>query len=631
MTSGTAPPADTVNPPSKPGLLRRHRNLLTGCLLMVIAWGFYLPSVRYGFVYYDDVRILQDHPELYGQPSLPADLKAICATYFPREEPLLVRDATWAFDSRVFGFDNPFGYHLGNVLLHGVVVALMFFFLFATTRRYGFALATATAYLLLAVHTEPVAWIMGRKDILSALFLLLALCAQTQRLTAKSAVAQIGWQAITLICFVLGLLSKISALTFPFMLFLHAVLLPYLRGERSPDAPLIWGRGLVREFLWLTPSLIVSGVIYKWYQRTVAEMGIFDRGYTAHGLAHAWNLLMVNPMGFWVDLRQIFFPSHLAVLYSWPALQAACPPGQITIALATVAAAMGIGVWSFRRRKDIFFYYAAFFVLMVPYLNLIYIGIWVADRYIYFSSFCVLAIAVSLAGEALQRPQRVWRLGVLTLGLVCGAINLFQKLSYEREWRNGETLWQYHITLPRPQPKAFENLAAYYYANFASAVSRKDTPLMTASLHKMDTVIQAGLAEFWRDRQQPPPAEMSYLFFLQSLTQEVKGDPAAALASLLTSDRLHPRFDATNLNLSRVYHKLALTVQDPRQRETYFRAARDRFAEYITLAFRDRPAPPEVRQEMAGLEAECADRTLPDNLQTPPADGKQVPRVSPLN
>ena len=35
------------------------------------------------------------------------------------------------------------------------------------------------------------------------------------------------------------------------------------------------------------------------------------------------------------------------------------------------------------------------FILMVPYLNLIYIGIWVADRYVYFSSFCVLAVAVS--------------------------------------------------------------------------------------------------------------------------------------------------------------------------------------------------------------------------------------------
>ena len=626
MTCATTTMTDTGSDASRQSLIRRHRNFFTALLLAMAAWIFYLPSTQYGFVYYDDVRILQNHPELYGQAHLSAGLRAIFVTCFPREEPLLVRDVTWAIDSRIFGFGNAFGYHLGNVLLHGVVVALLFVFLFVTTRRYDFALVTAAAYLLLAVHTEPVAWIMGRKDILSALFMLLALFSQTQRLTAKSVTAQCGWQAITLVFFALGLLSKISVLTFPLVLFLHAVFLPYLRGERPPDAPLLWGR-LAREGLWLAPGLVVSGVIYVWYQRILAQMGLFDRGYTAHGLAHLWNLLMVNPLAFWLYLRQTFFPEPLAVLYPWPALQSSYPSWQIATALATVLAAGGIGVWLFRQRKDIFFYYAAFFMLMVPYLNLLYIGIWVAERYIYFSAFCLLAIAVSLADAALRRPHPALRIGVLTIGVIFAAINVFQKLSYERVWRNGETLWQYHITLPRPSPIAYENLAAYCYANFASAVAQQNTPRMISSIRKMEIVIQAGLAEFWRDRQHPPPPETSYLFFLQSLVQEAQGDPDAALASLLTSDRLHSRFDATNLNLSRLYRELAKTAPDPRQRETYARAARERFVEYIALAFRGRPAPPEVSKELADIEAECLMLALPvDNEKTKPAENKSSPQ-----
>src|ERR1700677_963014 len=179
------------------GVNHRARNVFPALLLILAAWAFYLPSVHYGWVYFDDVRILQDHPELYGQRGLGADLKAIFVTYFPREEPLLMRDVSWAIDSLIFGFNNPFGYHLDNVLLHGIEVALMFAFLLSTTRRYGFALATSAAYLLLAVHTEPVSWIMGRKDILSAIFMLLALCAQTQRLTAKSPAVQCGWYTVT--------------------------------------------------------------------------------------------------------------------------------------------------------------------------------------------------------------------------------------------------------------------------------------------------------------------------------------------------------------------------------------------------------------------------------------------------
>ena len=307
------------------------------------------------------------------------------------------------------------------------------------------------------------------------------------------------------------------------------------------------------------------------------------------------------------------------MLYTWPPSQSAYPAWQIATALATVAAAGRIGVWLFRQHKDIFFYYAAFFVLMVPYLNLLYIGIWVAERYIYFSAFCLLAIAVSLAGAAWRRPRPTLRIGVLTFGMIIVVINVFQKLSYERVWRNGETLWQYHIALPRPSPTAYENLAACYYTDFASAVARQNAPRMVSSIRKMETLIQAGLAEFWRDRQHPPPPETSHLFFLQSLIQEVRGDPDAALASLLTSDRLRPRFDATDLNLSRLYRKLAKTARTPQQQETYIRAARERFVEYIALAFRGRPAPPEVRKELADIEAEYSTLALPsDNVKSSP-------------
>ena len=596
---------------------RRHRNCLTGLLLAVLAWIIYLPSVRYGFVHYDDVRILKDHPELYGQPDLTADWKAIFVTGFPREEPLLLRDVSWTLDSKMFGFGNPLGYHLGNVLLHGVVVALVFAFLFGTTRRYVFSLVTAAAFLLLAVHVEPVAWIMGRKDILSALFMLLALCAQNRRLDTEKFSRQGAWYFATLFFFVAALLSKISVLTFPLVLFLHAVLLPPLRGARPPAAPFPWDKKFLREIFLVLPSLAVSGVIYIWYQRTLAQMGLFERGYNAHGFAHLWNLLLVNPLVFWLYLKQIFLPSPLAVLHAWPGWQAAYPHWQVAAALATVAGLAATGLWLFRRRQDLFFYYAAFFALMIPYLNLIYIGIWQADRYVYFSSLCVLAIAGSLAREAWKNSQRAVRLGLVLLGAGFAINNFFQAAAYEPIWQNGETLWQYHLAQPGHTPAAYDNLAANYYADFGDAFARQDQPRMAAALQKMTIVVESGLAEYWRDPAQPPPPETYFLFFLRSLIAEVKGDFDAALASLLQSDRLHPNFDATNLNLSRLYRKLAGTAPDFSRRENYLHAARDRFAAYLKLVYRDRPPPPEMRAEMAAIEAECSALAKPAQKNPP--------------
>lgn len=596
----------TANASSAESGPRSQRNLITALLLMLIAWVMYLPSLQYGFVYYDDVRVLRDHPELYGQASLAADLKGIFVTCFPREEPLLARDVAWAIEGRIFGFNNTTGYHLVNVLLHGVVVALMFMFLAGATRRYGFALMVSAAFLLLAVHVEPVAWIMGSKDILSALFMLLALCAQTRRLTATGITGQSGWYAVTLLCFAVALLSKISVLTFPLVLLLHALFLPWLRGERAPAAAFAWNRTLVREAALMLPALAVSGGVYVWYQRTLAEMGIFERGYSAHGLAHLWNLLMVNPAGFWVYLHQIFFPSSLAVIYPWPGLETKYALWQITVSLLTVAGVLIAGLWLFLRRKDLFFYLAAFFVLMIPYLNLIYIGIWVADRYVYFSSFCVLAIAVSLAENIWQRSPKALQMGVVALVATIIVCNIGQTFSYEPAWRNGETLWQHHLAEPRHVPKDYDNLAAYYYADFGAAIAHQDEPRMASTLHKMTVVVDAGLAEYWPDRSQPPPSETYFLFFLRSLIEEVEGKPEAALGSLLTADQLHPGFDATNLNLARLYHKLALAAMEPDKQAAYRTAARDRFATYVKLVYRDRTPPAEIQTELAGYEAECA-------------------------
>jgi hypothetical protein len=584
------------------GWLRRHRNLLTGLLLMLAAWAIYLPSVNYDFVYYDDVRILRDHPELYGQNNLSADLHEIFVTSFPREEPLLLRDVSWALDSRIFGFGNAFGYHLGNVLLHGIVVALMFAFMLGTTRRYGFALAVSIAWLALAIHTEPVAWIMGRKDILSTLFMLLALCAQTRRLGTENSRARCGWYLLTLFSFMCGLLSKISVLTFPLVLFLHAVFLPYLNGERQANGAFPWGRNLMKEIFLFVPAFAASVLVYEWYRRTLTQMGVLDRGYTAHGLAHLWNLLMVDPLVIWVYLQQTFLPWHLKVLYTWPQTLSTYPHWQVITSLATVALAGGVGLWLFRQRKDLFFYYTAFFVIMVPYLNLVFSGIFVAERYIYFSTFCLLALALSVGAAICHRPQPLLRIGMLAAGAGFVILNLFQTFSYQPAWRNGETLWQYHLTLPQPSPTTYANLAAYYYAE---ATAQQGTPEMALSMNKMSVVVDAGLKQFWRDRLQPPPPETYFLFFLQSIVQEVNGEPEAALTSLLTADRLHPKFDSTDLNLSRLYHKLATATADPKQRELYLIAARDRFVQYISLVYRGRTPPPEVQKELAEREAEC--------------------------
>jgi hypothetical protein len=311
---------------------------------------------------------------------------------------------------------------------------------------------------------------------------------------------------------------------------------------------------------------------------------------------------MVNPLVLWVYLQQTFFPSHLKVFYAWPGLTV-YPAWQIAVALGTVAALLGIGLWLFRRHKDLFFYFAAFFILMVPYANLQFIGIWVAERYLYFSSVCLLALAVTFGAAGLRQPQPLLRAAILAIGLWMVGMNLFQTYAYQPAWRNGETLRQYDIAHGNTNPGPYVTLGAFYYAQ----ITAESTPPEIATiLHKVAIVADAGLAQFWPDRQQPPPPQTYFLFFLRSLVEEMEGQPEQALQSLLVSDQLRPKYDATNLNLARLYHKLAGLTKDPVQRQTYSIASRDRFLLYLTLAYPNRTPPSDVQKELAEYEAHCS-------------------------
>lgn len=123
---------------------------------------------------------------------------------------------TYVVDFTVWGL-NPVGYHLTNVLLHtlnavlvGALTAALLRALGSEVKREIPALA-AVAFLALACHTESVAWISGRTDLVASVFMLLALLAHVTSLETRRR----SFMMFSLAAFALALLSKESAVVFP--------------------------------------------------------------------------------------------------------------------------------------------------------------------------------------------------------------------------------------------------------------------------------------------------------------------------------------------------------------------------------------------------------------------------------
>ncbi|KRY29993.1 Transmembrane and TPR repeat-containing protein 2 [Trichinella spiralis] len=72
---------------------------------------------------------------------------------------------------------NPFGYHLFNVLIHGMVTSAVFVVVHSTVGQLEISSMTSVLFSVAPIHTESVAGVVGRADLLATLFCLLALMA----------------------------------------------------------------------------------------------------------------------------------------------------------------------------------------------------------------------------------------------------------------------------------------------------------------------------------------------------------------------------------------------------------------------------------------------------------------------
>ncbi|MGH7289341.1 MAG: hypothetical protein ACREI8_15125, partial [Myxococcota bacterium] len=438
---------------------------LAGLGLALLSLTLYARSIGFEFVDFDDRTVLLAHPRLYDERSLVASLRQIFVDYFPREEPLLLRDLSWALEARLFGFRNPLGYHLGNVLLNAANVALLFLFLRHATRRFWLSLAVATVFAVLPVHVEAVSWVMGRKDVLSTCFVLAALLAQSYELEQTRAARRWSLRLVTLLCTVLALAAKIAAMACVLLLALHRVFHPYLAGLRAPDVPLDWKRLLFDAAPKLLPHAVATAGIVLWYQGVLAQFGVIgQRGPGTFSAEHLTNVAAFVPLVVGSYLRSLVWPVGLSNFYRWP--HVAIPLTAVEqLASIGIAAALAVGfAYCCLRRRDLAFFALAFGASLFPYLGFVFVDIWRADRYIYLASFAVVAIAAVLLARLAQRGGRGARLAVAGVSIVFTAGCVVQTLRQQSVWRDNESLWKYEAHRATPSLLSIQALASEYAA-----------------------------------------------------------------------------------------------------------------------------------------------------------------------
>ena len=391
-------------------------------LLVVIS---YLPALEASFVW-DDV-IFVEEAAVHDWSGLrniwfsPADIDKE-GHYWP-----IVYTSFW-LEHKLWGL-APLGYHAVNVALHLVNVLLAWRLL----QRLAVpgAWVIATVFAVHPLHVESVAWVIERKDLLSALFYLTAALTWIRFVKAPRP----GRYALALGLFAAGLLSKSIVVTLP------AALLIYHWWQS--------GRVTRTDLARLAPFFGVALVI------TAFDLSFYT---SREPLALGYSLVeraLIAARALWFYVGKLLWPSGLAVIYPLWNISAADP---LAWTCVVAAAALAAVLWLGRKRlgrgplAGVLF----FAVTLSPMLGFVDYGYMqfslVADRFQYLAGLGVLAVLLGTAKCGVGRLPSAARTAataalILVLAML-GALTWRQAGIY----RDGVTFFS-HILAHNPEAR----------------------------------------------------------------------------------------------------------------------------------------------------------------------------------
>jgi tetratricopeptide (TPR) repeat protein len=399
-------------------------------LLMAVALLVYANTLGNGFVFDDNYYVFEN----------PAAKTISPADWFRPTSNNVFRPVTFATLALnwVISAGRPLGYHLVNILLHAAVVVLLYLLLQMLLARLPqattIAFASALLFAVHPIHTEAVAWITGRSELLAAGWLLAAWLFHLR-----------NQQLPALLCFVPALLAKESA-----VVFLPLVLAgDYALGKFKP----FYRYGVIAA----TTGLYLA-LLRKMQGGRFGQKGFNSLDNPLGSLPLALRI----PNGFRVAWKYIglqVYPARLSCDYSYNAILLYARWRLLPILAATL---LILVMWAWlgkTGRKEWFLAGAIYLAGFAVTANILLpTGTIMGERLAYLPSigFCLL-----FALFWVQLGNRYPKAGWVMLGLILVALSV-RTMARNRDWHDNFTLYSAAVRAVPGSTKAHALLGQEY-------------------------------------------------------------------------------------------------------------------------------------------------------------------------
>lgn len=410
------------------GKSKDSKNVYFILTIPILGFLLYANSLFNGF-FADDFHQIVDNPTVHSLGNIPAFFSGstfytggteLTGNYY---KPLL--PTMFAFLYAVFG-ENPFGFHLFQVMLH-IINSILVYLLFKFLLRKEIAIIFSLLFLTHPINTETVVYIANLQD---SLFLLFGLSALVIRINS----AFFGNSFIVGMLLLLSLLSKETGI-----LFLPVFLLSNFLTEKK---------------YWIRDSVITVLVfgIYVFFRFLIA--GVFFNHLTTAPIMmlNLKERILHIPFIIFFYLKTFFFPKDLIIFQTAVIKQINSANFYIPLLLDMIfffllfCASIWINFTANKYYKIFIFFFVWFFIGLVIHLQYFPLDATVADRWFYFPIIGLLGMAAVLTDLLFQKVKNTH---IKSLGIIVAIIILIlfsaRVVIRNMDWKDQLTLTRHDI------------------------------------------------------------------------------------------------------------------------------------------------------------------------------------------
>jgi len=444
-----------------------------------------------------------------------------------RYRPLSI--VTFAVEHAFFG-SNPFVGHLGNMVLFaltGLMIFVVLMRILPEDNGNWIPFLVAALFIVHPIHTEVVANIKSRDEIMALLFLLITLLLSLKRLPVFT-------YLLAPLAYFLALLSKENAITFLAIF------------------PLTWylfqQKSLKKIARAMVPYLVIAGV-YLWMRATYAGMvgdrvtaDIMDDPYLGASFLEKYATITYT-IGKYLSL--MIFPYPLSSDYSfnqiplmsWSNLKVI---GSLLLTIGMIV----LPIWKLKEQPllalGITIFFASFSVVSNMFFN---VGTSMAERFVYIPSLGIIIAIVSLVYPYIHKVKdgrhSIPRGMALPLIIV---LSLASVATWERNkaWKSNYTLYAADaLTVPNSA-----RIHLYFGIELISEFNKT----------KDRATLQKAIAEISESARINP--KFHHAHYNLAVAHEKAEDYDAAIVSYNNVLLVQPQHIKTNLNLGLLYGRI---------------------------------------------------------------------------